>query len=330
MTDATPDITHHRQGRAGFIVLNRPQALNALTLPMIRGLQAALDAHVADPAVQVIVVHASTPRAFCAGGDMRRIRELSLEGRIDEAMTFFREEYALNLAIATCPKPYVAWMDGIVMGGGLGLSVHGRHRLVTERSVLAMPETAIGFFPDVGGSFFLPRLPMNAGRWVGLTGTRLNGDEATVLGLGSQRLDSGDQAALFSALADDGAPVQAVIDRFARRVDDTEIRARFARRGRWFEGADIAAIDANLTAAAATATDADPDAATLRATLRSMSPYAMRTSLALLERGRGHTLPQALDDELALTETVIQHPDFIEGVRAVLVDKDRQPRWQPA
>ncbi|WP_158289024.1 enoyl-CoA hydratase/isomerase family protein [Rubrivivax albus] len=326
MTDATPDITHHRQGRAGFIVLNRPQALNALTLPMIRGLQAALDAHVADPAVQVIVVHASAPRAFCAGGDMRRIRELSLEGRIDEAMTFFREEYALNLAIATCPKPYVAWMDGIVMGGGLGLSVHGRHRLVTERSVLAMPETAIGFFPDVGGSYFLPRLPMNAGRWVGLTGTRLNGDEATVLGLGSQRLDSADQAALFAALADDDAPVPAVIDRFARPVDDAGIRARFARRGQWFDGADIAAIDANLAAAAET----DADAATLLATLRSMSPYAMRTSLALLERGRGHTLPQALDDELVLTEAVIQHPDFIEGVRAVLVDKDRQPRWQPA
>ena len=140
MTDATLDITHHRQGRAGFIVLNRPQALNALTLPMIRGLQAALDAHVADPAVQVIVVHASAPRAFCAGGDMRRIRELSLEGRIDEAMTFFREEYALNLAIATCPKPYVAWMDGIVMGGGVGVSVHGSHRIAGDGFAFAMPE----------------------------------------------------------------------------------------------------------------------------------------------------------------------------------------------
>ncbi len=326
MTDATADITHHRQGRAGFIVLNRPQALNALTLPMIRGLRAALEAHVADPAVQVIVVHATSPRAFCAGGDMRRIRELSLQGRIGEAMTFFREEYALNLAIATCPKPYVAWMDGIVMGGGLGLSVHGRHRLVTERSVLAMPETAIGFFPDVGGSFFLPRLPMNAGRWVGLTGTRLNGDEAAVLGLATQRLDSADQAPLFAALAGDDAPVPAVIDRFARPVDDADIRARFGRRGQWFEGADIAAIDTRLAAAAGT----DPVAAALLATLRSMSPHAMRTSLALLDRGRGHTLPQALDDELVLTEAVIQHPDFIEGVRAVLVDKDRQPRWQPA
>lgn len=322
MTAATDDITHHRQGRTGFIVLNRPQALNALTLPMIRGLQAALDAHVADPAVELIVARSTTPRAFCAGGDMRRIRELSLEGRVADAMQFFREEYALNLAIAECPKPYVAWMDGIVMGGGLGLSVHGRHRLVTERSVLAMPETAIGFFPDVGGSFFLPRLPMNAGRWVGLTGTRLNGDESVLLGLATQRVDSADEAALMDALAAEG---ETALARFAAAIDETPIRARFALRGRWFEGDDIATIDARLAAAAD-----DEDAARLLATLRSMSPYAMRTSLALLDRGRGHGLRRALDDELQLTETVIQHPDFIEGVRAVLVDKDRQPRWQPA
>jgi enoyl-CoA hydratase len=323
MTAATDDITHHRQGRTGFIVLNRPQALNALTLPMIRGLQAALDAHVADPAVELIVARSTTPRAFCAGGDMRRIRELSLDGRIADAMQFFREEYALNLAIAECPKPYVAWMDGIVMGGGLGLSVHGRHRLVTERSVLAMPETAIGFFPDVGGSYFLPRLPLNAGRWVGLTGTRLNGDESVLLGLATQRIDSADEAALMEALAAEG---ETALARFAAAIDETPIRARFEPRGRWFEGADIAAIDARLAAAAAD----DEDAARLLATLRSMSPHAMRTSLALLDRGRGHSLRQALDDELQLTETVIQHPDFIEGVRAVLVDKDRQPRWQPA
>lgn len=323
MTAATDDITHHRQGRAGFIVLNRPQALNALTLPMIRGLQAALDAHVADPAVELIVARSTTPRAFCAGGDMRRIRELSLAGCIADAMQFFREEYALNLAIAECPKPYVAWMDGIVMGGGLGLSVHGRHRLVTERSVLAMPETAIGFFPDVGGSFFLPRLPMNAGRWVGLTGTRLSGDESVVLGLATQRIDSADEAALMDALAAEG---EVALPRFARAVDEQAIRTCLEPRGRWFEGADIAAIDARLAAVAAD----DQDAARLLATLRSMSPYAMRTSLALLDRGRGHSLRKALDDELRLTETVIQHPDFIEGVRAVLVDKDRQPRWQPA
>jgi enoyl-CoA hydratase len=237
-------------------------------------------------------------------------------------MQFFREEYALNLAIAECPKPYVAWMDGIVMGGGLGLSVHGRHRLVTERSVLAMPETAIGFFPDVGGSFFLPRLPMNAGRWVGLTGTRLSGDESVVLGLATQRVDSADEAALMDALAAEG---EAALHRFARAVDAALVRACFEPRGRWFEGEDIAAIDARLAAA----TD-DEDAARLLATLRSMSPHAMRTSLALLDRGRGHSLRQALDDELRLTETVIRHPDFIEGVRAVLVDKDRQPRWQAA
>ena len=176
-------VIARRDGRVGRIVLNRPQALNALDLAMIRACTRALEQWRDDPHVHGVVIEGAGDRAFCAGGDVRALRQYELDGEHHKAETFFREEYVLNLMIATYPKPYIALIDGICMGGGIGLSVHAPYRVATERAAFAMPETAIGFFPDIGATFFLPRLPGRLGTYLGLTGARMQGADAVHAGL---------------------------------------------------------------------------------------------------------------------------------------------------
>jgi enoyl-CoA hydratase/carnithine racemase len=319
------EIIRHSEGRVGFITLNRPRTLNALTSAMVRKIHAALRLHEADPAVEIIVIRSSSPRAFCAGGDMREIRERVLMGQHGDAMRFFTEEYALNLAIANAAKPYVAWMDGIAMGGGLGLSVHGRFRIVTERSVLAMPETAIGFFPDVGASHFLARLPHHAGRWLGLTGARIGGAEGVALGLATHQVLSDAQGLLMAALIHGDRPVAEVIEHHSVGVDTPSRRASLVRRGAWFAGSSLEHIERVLDAQGD-----NSDAVALRAALRSASPHALGITLDLLSAGARLDLRACLERELEAAGRAIRHPDFIEGVRAVIVDKDHRPRWHVA
>ena len=178
-------ILIERKGLVGYITLNRPKALNSLTHGMIGEIQTALDTHIADDNVDVIVINSTSERAFCAGGDMKATRLQAIDQQWDELQAFFKEEYALNLAISLCPKPYVSFIDGIAMGGGLGLSVHGTISIVSDSARLAMPETAIGFFPDVGGTYFLSRAPFDAGLWLSLTGQIVTGAEAVSVGLAS-------------------------------------------------------------------------------------------------------------------------------------------------
>jgi enoyl-CoA hydratase len=310
-----------REARIGHILLNRPQALNALDIGMIRALTAALAGWRDDPAVHAVVVEGAGGRAFCAGGDVRAIRAHALAGEPAPIEAFFSEEYALNRMIAEYPKPYVALIDGICMGGGIGISVHGQVRAATGAATFAMPETAIAMFPDVGMSFVLPRLPGALGIFLGLTGTRLAGADAVHAGLATHFVPKADLPALAAALPHEGA---AEVAAHARTLPPFVLAPHRAAIDRCFGADSVADILARLEAEAT-----DWSRATL-ATLRTMSPSSVLWSFEVMRRGAGLPLAECLAMELKLTRHVTTHPDFAEGVRAMVVDKDRTPNWQPA
>lgn len=316
-------IRDARLGSAALLTLDRPRALNALTTPMIAQLDQRLDAFEADPGVRTIVLRSAEPKAFCAGGDMRRIRELCLAGEQAEAERFFATEYALNRRLAGLERPLVTLVDGICMGGGLGLSVHGRYRVATERAVFAMPETALGFFPDVGGSYFLPRLPAALGRWLGLTGARLDGEEAAALGLATHFVPQSRLPALLEALARRGdQTVAQVLDRHAETPAAARLESIAPDCAATFGvAADRPALLAVL------ARHGGEFAHQALADLGRASPHSLDVTLALFAAGQWAPLAACLEHELAAARAILRHPDFVEGVRAVLVDKTRDPRW---
>ena len=314
-------VIARRDGRVGRIVLNRPQALNALDLAMIRACTRALTEWRDDPHVHGVVIEGAGDRAFCAGGDVRALRQYELDGEHHNAETFFREEYELNLMIATYPKPYVALIDGICMGGGIGLSVHAPYRVATEHAAFAMPETAIGFFPDIGATFFLPRLPGEIGTYLGLTGLRMQGADAVHAGLATHFTPRAELPALSHALAEYGP---AALGCHAAPLPAFSLASQRAAIDRCFGADSMREIVQRLEASG------DEWAARTLAALRAVSPSALCWTLEALRRGANLTLPQCQSAELALTRTTMRHPDFAEGVRAMVVDKDRKPRWQPA
>jgi enoyl-CoA hydratase len=309
-----------RDGRVGRILLNRPRALNALDLDMIRAMAKALDAWRDDPHVHAVVIEGAGDRAFCAGGDVRALRDGQLSGDRTEVEAFFTEEYALNLAIATYPKPCIALIDGICMGGGIGVSVYGPYRVATEHASFGMPETAIGFFPDIGGTYFMPRLPGEMGNYLGLTGLRISGADSVHAGFGTHYVPRARLADLSKALATDGISALA---RFAETLPAYSLEDHRAAIDHSFGAPTVLEIVHRVEAI-----DAGWAKAALKA-LRSVSPSALCWTLEALRRGAGMTLPQALDAEFLLTRTTMAHPDFVEGVRALVVDKDRQPKWRP-
>jgi len=318
MTTEDTVITR-RDGRVGRILLNRPRALNALDLDMIRACAAILETWKTDPHVDAVVIEGAGDRAFCAGGDIRVLRDSQLHDR-SIADQFFTEEYALNLTIATYPKPYIALIDGICMGGGIGMSVHGHYRVATEHAGFGMPETIIGFFPDIGGTFILPRLPGELGTYLGLSGLRVNGADAVHAGLATHYTPRARLPELSAALAQDGI---AALAAFNEPLPAFSLAAHRAAIDHCFSAPDVPAIVARLIAEdGAWAKDA------LKA-LGHVSPSALFWTLRALRRGRDLTLQDALNAEFALTKTTMAHPDFVEGVRAMVVDKDRKPQWQP-
>jgi enoyl-CoA hydratase len=314
-------VASGRDGRIGRIILNRPKSLNALDLEMIRLISSALDSWRDDPAIHAVVIEGAGDRAFCAGGDIRNIRAAALAGDTDAIETFFREEYALNHAIAIYPKPYVALINGLCLGGGIGVSVHGTSRVATEAAAFAMPETAIGFFPDIGASFFLPRLPGHLGMYLALTGTRLVGSDSVHAGLASHFVPRDQFQPLAASLALHGI---AALAPSAAPLPPFTLVPHLPAINRCFAGENIHTILHRLNA------EATPWAAETIATLRRMSPSALVWSHRLIAAGAHRTLAQCLQAELDLTRSVTRHPDFAEGVRAMVVDKDRTPRWQPA
>jgi enoyl-CoA hydratase len=315
-----PGVSAARDGRLGRLALDRPKALNALDLPMIRFMLQTLDQWREDRTVEAVLVEGEG-RAFCAGGDIRAVRALVLAADYDQAERFFAEEYALNAAIAHYPKPVISLIGGICMGGGLGISIHGAHRIVTEAAVMAMPETAIGLAPDIGASFFLPRLRGFLGTYLGLTGHRLEGADIVHAGLGTAFVPAARLPVLSAALAQEGPDV---IPRFAAPLPPDRLQPHLAAIDRCFSAESVIEIIARLEV------EGTPWSRAVLETLRAMSPSSLCWSLALLRGGADRSLEACLAGELALVTRIIRLPDFAEGVRAMVIDKDRAPRWQPA
>jgi enoyl-CoA hydratase len=314
-------VTATRDGRVGRLVMNRPKALNALDLPMIRALSQTLLAWREDPSVHAVVIEGAGGRAFCAGGDIRAVRTAAMAGDTATVEAFFAEEYALNRLIAEYPKPYIALVDGICMGGGIGVSVHGAAIVASEHAMFAMPETAIGFFPDVGATYFLPRLPGQIGIYLALTGARMMGADAVHAGLATQFTPREAIPALSAALAVDGP---AALARFAAPLPPFSLDAVRATLDRCFVPDSVPDILRQLDE------DGGAWAQETAKTLRGLSPSALFWTLAIVRDGAARNLPECLQAELALTRTTTRHHEFIEGVRAMVVDKDRKPNWQPA
>ena len=315
-----PSVITARDGRVGRIRLNRPKALNALDQSMIRALTATLQAWRDDPHIHAVVIEGTGDRAFCAGGDIRALRQHQLDGNRAPVDAFFTEEYALNRMIAAYPKPYVALIDGICMGGGIGVSIYGAYRVATEHAMFAMPETAIGFFPDIGATFFLPRLPGMLGTYLGLTGARLHGADAVHTGFATHFTPRAELPALSAALARDGVAALAC---HAAPLPDCSLRDLRPAIDRIFAADSVPEILHRLEAE-----KSEWASKTIEA-LRGVSPSALAWTLHILREGAHRTLEQCLDAEFALTHTAMAHSDFIEGVRAMVVDKDRTPHWQP-
>jgi enoyl-CoA hydratase len=329
MVSTEPEILFERLGAAGLVTLNRPQALNAVTLGMVRLFADQLARWADDPAVTRVVVSAAGGRAFSAGGDIRVLYDLGRAGRHAEMMPFWREEYTLNAAIKRYPKPYVSLIDGIVMGGGVGLSVHGTYRVAGDRYLFAMPEVSIGFFPDVGATWFLPRMPGELGAYCALTGDRLRADDSIAAGLSTHRVASSRFVELADALCSD-EPVDAVLAAFSEDAVTGAVAERRAAIDRLF-AADrvediLAVLDREGGATQADATFASATAATIK----SKSPTSLKLALAQVRAGRRLSFEACMQTEFRIVSRIIHGEDFYEGVRAVIVDKDNAPRWRPA
>jgi enoyl-CoA hydratase len=328
VADTEGDLIARREGFAGIIRLNRPKAINAVTLEMFRDIDKALDAFEADPDVAVIVLEGAGERGLCAGGDIRALWESS-KLRGDLGKILWREEYILNARIAKFPKPYVAFMDGIVMGGGVGLSAHSSHRIVSERTKLAMPEVGLGFFPDVGGTFLLARAPGEIGTYFGLTGQTMNGPDAIYARFADAVVPSGKLGALREVLTKirpgtTSAEIKILIDGFSTGEKSGPVAAIQPKIDAWF------AHDRMQDIVAALQRDGSELAQATLKTLNEKSPRGMVVTLKLLRLARGvSSLEQCLVREYRAALEVFRSDDFREGVRAAVIDKDRNPKWSP-
>jgi len=331
MSDASVaegDLIAQKEGSVGVIRLNRPKAINAVTLEMFHDIDKALDAFEADPAVAVIVLEGAGERGLCAGGDIRSLWESS-KVKGDLGKILWRDEYILNARIKKFPKPYVAFMDGIVMGGGVGLSAHSAHRVVTDRTKLAMPEVGLGFFPDVGGTWLLAHSPGEIGTYFGLTGQTMNGPDAIHAKFADAVVSSSKLPALREALT-----------KVARGTTSADISRLIAGFSTGETAGPVAAQQAKIDAlfshdrmedivAALQRDGSDFAQATLK-TLNEKSPRGMVVTLKLLRLARtARSLEECLVREYRAALEVFASDDFREGVRAAVIDKDRSPKWSP-
>jgi len=323
-----PRVLVRAYGGLGHLTLNRPRAINALDLGMIGELSAALDAWEHDTDVEIVVLDGAGDRGLCAGGDVRGLAERVVAGRADDTAHFFRDEYALNARIAEYPKPIVALADGITMGGGIGLAGHAAIRIVTERSKLAMPETRIGFTPDVGGTWLLAHAPGRLGEYLGLTGAVMDGSDAIYAGFADHFVPSDRLEALrdaFETRADPSSPTELVL-----LFDETPETSRLHAAREWIDDAFAAETVPEIVERLRARPEAE--AAATADLLGELSPTGLAVTLASVRRSRELPgLRDALLQEYGLVMWfAVTQPDLAEGIRAQVIDKDRSPRWQPA
>jgi enoyl-CoA hydratase len=325
---AEPTVLARASGGLGRLTLNRPRAINALDLGMIDLLHRALDAWEHDTEVDVVLLDGAGERGLCAGGDVRGLAQRVTGGRADESAQFFRHEYALNARIAEYPKPFVAFADGITMGGGIGVAGHAAIRLVTERSQLAMPETRIGFTPDVGGTWLLAHAPGRLGEYLGLTGAVMDASDAIYAGFADHFVPHENLDAVRDALetrADPSTPTELVL-----LFDETPAPSKLIAARAWID--DAFAADTVEGIVERLRARPEPAASATADLLGELSPTGLAVTLAAVRRARELPgLRAALDQEYGLVMWfATTQPDLAEGIRAQVIDKDRTPRWQPA
>ena len=323
------DLIACREGAAGILRLNRPKAINALTLEMTREIVTALDEFEADPGISLVLLEGAGERGLCAGGDIRGLYDSAKAGG-DLGPVFWREEYILNARIPELSKPYVAYMDGLVMGGGVGLSAHSAHRVVTEKTRMAMPEVGLGFFPDVGGTWLLSRSPGEVGTYFALTGQNMSGADAVYAGAADVLIETRNWPALRDALTNaplkaTSADVRGILANYAVADVQAPVAAHREQIDRAFAHDTVEAIIAALKE-----DSSDFARATLKA-LSEKSPTALKVTLELLRRARkSKSLKECLVREYNSALAVFTSAEFVEGVRAAIIDKDRNPKWSPA
>lgn len=320
------------KNKVGLITLNRPKALNALNLNMIRKIYPVLQKWEADPGVNLVVIKGTGGRAFCAGGDVRAVAEAGQKGD-DLTKMFFKEEYALNYAIGTLKTPYVALITGITMGGGVGLSVHGHFRVATEKTLFAMPETAIGLFPDVGGGYALSRMKGKLGIFLALTGHRLKGYDVKHAGVATHFVTSEKLADLESSLL--SLPSDPDIHMVAKLLDDYDKQCSDENKEfslEKFTHQINSCFDKPTMEDIISALEEDGTEWALQQieVLNKMSPTSMKITLRQLQEGSKLNLAECLKMEYRLSQRFMEGNDFYEGIRAVLVDKDNSPKWSPS
>jgi len=318
----THEIKSRIIGNLGHITLNRPKALNALTYAMCEEITRLLVAWEKDKNIGAVLIDGAGDRAFCAGGDVILLHDSGKAGD-KRAENFWRIEYALNELIHRYSKPYITLIDGFVMGGGVGLSVHGRLRVAGDATTFAMPETGIGYFPDVGGTYFLPRLGMDIGQWLGLTGARLDAGQSCQLGVANAYVPSAKHGDLIEALGaamldgSDAAVANVMID-FVKAPPKTDLIPEAVKA---FEAKTVPAILRALDK------DGGEWAAKQAKNIRRKSPLAMSVTFEALRRGANMNFKEVMTQELDLSLNFLKTQDFYEGIRAQLIDKDRNPKW---
>lgn len=320
------EIACEIEGRCGVITLDRPGVLNALTANMVNAIALALDQWENDPAVTCVLVRAAGGRAFCAGADIRTLYEWGKAGRTADQLDFWREEYRLNRRIRLYPKPYVALVDGIVMGGGVGISLHGSHVVAGDGFSFAMPEAGIGFFPDIGATYFLPRLPGKIGCYLALTGARLSCGDAMAFGVASAYVPSSRHAALTARLIA-GTEVSAAIDAERAAAPDSMLAGQKHFIDGCFAATTLAAILDEIDDAGYGGSEF---ALSTYDTIRRNSPTSLAIALRQIQVGPKLDIDEALRTEFRIAARVAKSHDFYEGVRAAIVAKDRNPAWDPA
>lgn len=323
------EVLFEEKNGTGVITLNRPKVLNALTVNMFQQMNKKMTAWATDPAIKAVVIKGAGARAFCAGGDIKAVAQEALamrEGKSDGALTrdIFREEYILNHMIFTYPKPYVSLIRGIVMGGGMGLSAHGRYRVVTEDVTFAMPETAIGFFPDVGGGHFLSRCPGETGTYIGLTGKRIGLADVFYCGFATHYVPVSGLPLLEEHILKAPEKIEDILSALPKPPDHpSDLATHRAEIDGCFAYDDVEKIVFALQK------DASEWAKETLKVLESVSPTSLKVTLRQIRLAKNMDFKDVMRMEYRISQACVNAPDFYEGVRAALIDKDRQPKWSP-